>query len=81
MLKSSPKRLSSLTLPIPSTSPVNICHSILISAPDPLHYHSAASKICSRIFKPQNVEQEISNVEVNPSSFCGSVFDIRHSLF
>ncbi|MFH1123430.1 MAG: hypothetical protein V1758_07175, partial [Pseudomonadota bacterium] len=29
-------------------------------------------------YEPQNVEQRISNVEVNPSSFCGSLFDIRH---
>jgi hypothetical protein len=28
-----------------------------------------------------NIEQGISNVEVKPSSFCGSLFDIRHSLF
>jgi hypothetical protein len=32
-------------------------------------------------FEPQNVEQGISNVEVNTSSFCGSLFDIRHSPF
>jgi len=31
--------------------------------------------------KQQNIEQRIPNVEVNPSSFCGSVFDIRHSIF
>ena len=33
------------------------------------------------ILKPQNIEQGISNVEVTPSSFCGSLFDIRYSMF
>ena len=31
--------------------------------------------------KPQNVEQGISNVEVNTSLFCGSLIDIRYSRF
>ena len=30
-------------------------------------------------FEPQNIEQEISNVEVNTSWFCGFLFDIRYS--
>ena len=32
-------------------------------------------------FKPQNVEQGISNVEVNPSSFCHACGVIRYSIF
>jgi 23S rRNA pseudouridine1911/1915/1917 synthase len=31
--------------------------------------------------EPQNIQQEISNVEVNPSKFCGSLFVIRYSNF
>ena len=27
-----------------------------------------------RLFEPQNIEQGISNIEVTPSTFCGSLF-------
>ena len=35
----------------------------------------------STFSEPQNIEQGISNVEVSPSYFCGSLFDIRYSMF
>jgi len=43
---------------------------------------SLPSLICgyNTISEPQNNEQEISNVEVRPSSFHGSLFVIRYSL-
>jgi hypothetical protein len=33
------------------------------------------------MLEPQNVEQGMLNVEGFTSNFCGSLFDIRHSLF
>jgi hypothetical protein len=33
-----------------------------------------SERLSLRLLKPQNIEQEILNVEVKPSKFCGSLF-------
>jgi hypothetical protein len=53
-------------------------HSGICKKPSPLGEDVHMPK---RQGKPQNAEQGISNLEGIPSSFCGSMFAIRYSIY